>query len=251
MKYRRILAVCAAAAITVLSATSARADTVHNDLDGTIDSALEVMNLTYNAGTNTGSSGTTRLRIQIDGHPAGDHPGCNIQGGPHYVALLAQSGNTAVATVSLPADRRFDSCTDSIVATVTAKGIGSTNITFSIDQQNTSNDPNLTFSLAEAAFMVNVTAGTTGGSTCDADPAAPAWAAAILKASGVKPNSGGSKNYIAQVARAMTKGAVFATFAKNAHPQYENAVLAFLKSATGNQGLVMGKRPGGTCTPIS
>lgn len=252
MKYRRILAVGAAAAITVLSATSARADVVYNDLDATIDSALELMNLTYDTGTNTGSSGTTRLKIQIDGHTAGDHPGCNIQGGPHYISLLAHTGNAAVATVSLPTDRRFDSCSDSIVATVTAKGLGSTTISFTIDQQNTGNDPNLTFSLVEAAFTVNVTAGTTGGgSSCDADPAAPAWAAAILKANGVKPGSAAARNYVAQVAGAMTKGAVFATFTKNAHPQYENAVLAFLKTATGNQNLVMGKKPGWTCRSFS
>lgn len=251
MKYQRILAVGAAAAITVLSATSARADTVYNDLDASVDSALEIMNLTYDTGTSTGSSSTTRLRIQIDGHLAGDHPGCNIQGGPHYVALLAHSGNTSVATVSLPADRQFDGCADSIVATVTARGIGSTNITFSIDQQNTSNDPNLTFSLVEASFTVNVTAGTTGGSRCDADPAAPAWAAAILKANGVKPGSAGFKNYISEVAGAMTKGAVFGTYVKNAHPQYENAVLTFLKGETGNQGLVMGRKPGWTCRSVS
>lgn len=247
---RRVAALCAATALTMLSASTAHADLVYNDLDAEIDSALETMNLSYDSSTSTGSSGTTTLRIQIQGHQAGDHPGCNIQGGAHYIGLSASSSNPAVAAVSLPADSRFDSCSDSIVVTVTALDLGTSDVTFAINESNTSNDPHLTFSLAEAAFRVNVTEGTGGGSTCDADPAAPAWAAAILQANGFKPNSGGFKNYVSRVAGAMTEGAVFAGIVKNAHPDYENAVLDYLRVQTGQPGLVMGSRPGWQCTPI-
>ena len=249
---KQLAAICAAASLTVLSATAAYGDTIYNDLDVSVDSDMETMNLTYDTVNFVGSTGTTTLAIQIDGKP-GDHAGCNIQGGPHFVAVDAASSDTSVATVALSDGGVFDDCGDTVIATVTAHALGTSTVTFAIDSERTSNDPSLTFKLDEAAFMVNVTPLTNGGggSVCDADPAAPAWAAAILKANGMKPNSAGFKNYISQVAGAMTPGAVFGGYAKNDHSRYEDAVLAYLRVATGNPNLVMGSRPGWECHPLS
>jgi hypothetical protein len=247
----KLVALIAATTLLTLGATSAWADVVYNDLDATIDSAYESMSLTYETGTSIGSSRTTTLAIQIDGMPAGDHPGCNIQGGAHYITIAPTFSVATVATVELSNSGRFDTCTDTVLATVTAQGVGTTDVTFEIVDERTSGDPHLTFSLAEAAFTVTVVEGTTvgnPGTVCDADPAAPAWASAILKANGYKANSGAAKNYISQVAGAMSQRAEFGTYAKNAHPQYENAVLDFLKIQTRNDGLVMGARPGWVCT---
>lgn len=55
---------------------------------------------------------------------------------------------------------------------------------------------------------------------CDADPAAPAWANAILRANGIK-NKTTIQNTISSVAKHMTNGAMFDGIVKNAHPAYE------------------------------
>lgn len=244
---RKIAAVAATAALALIG-PAAFADTVYNDLDNSIDSNLETLNLTYNTVAGTGTSGTTTLAIQVNGQP--DHPGCNIQGGPHYIALNAIVANPAVASVNLAGNGVFDACNDTVVATVQALGLGSTNVTFAIDSSRTSNDPKLTFRLDEAAFTVNVTEGVVNppATGCDADPAAPAWANAILQKAGIKPKAG-NKNYVSIIAGEMGKGATFAGFAKNAHPQYENAVQARLQVLTGKTlpSAQSAARPGWEC----
>src|SRR3954470_1391650 len=171
---RRGSVIAAALAGLAMFATAANADIVYNTLDNTIDSELEAMNLV--AG---GPAGTATLRIQVQGHEANDHAGCNIQGGAHYIALAAASDSSTVTVAFRNEDARFDKCSDTVLVDVTPLTAGSANITFSIDKDKTSNDPALTFDLAQAAFHVNIAPADpvivpveTG---CDVDPAAPAW----------------------------------------------------------------------------
>ncbi|MGA8987674.1 hypothetical protein [Aeromicrobium sp.] len=249
----RSLAAAALAAVVSLAGTAAVADTFYNDLDVTVDSVYETMNLTYDTANSAGTTGSTVIALQIDGKNAGDHPGCNIQGGPHYVALNATSSNTAVATVALSNDGVFDVCSDTVLATVTSQGVGGADVTFAVDSARTNNDPHLTFSVVEARFRVNVSEGSGNVVTgCDADPAAPAWAAAILQKSGVK-NKTAVKNYVSQIAAEMGQGATFAGFVKNAHPQYENAVHDRLVVLTGRSlaSAASSARPGWVCTVLT
>lgn len=248
---RKIAAVIAAAGLA-LAGPAAFADTVYNDLDNSIDVALETMNLTYDSVNSLGTVGTATLAIQVDGQP--DHPNCNIQGGSHFIDVDAVVANPAVASVALSGDGVFDACSDTVTATVTASGLGSTNVTFVIGDSSTPNDPHLVFRLDEAAFTVNVTE---GGVTpppptgCDADPAAPAWANAILQKAGIKAKPNGP-NYVSIIAGEMGQGATFAGFAKNAHPEYENAVQARLQQLTGKTlpSAQAAARPGWVCAPI-
>lgn len=243
---RKIAAVAAAAGLALIG-PAAFADTVYNDLDNTVDSNLEVLNLTYDSVLATGTSGSTTLSIQVDGLP--EHPGCNIQGGAHYIDLDAVVADPAVASVTLSNGGVFDACADTVTATAQALSIGSTNVTFVIGDSSTSNDPKLTFSLVEAAFTVNVVEGVSPPVVgCDADPAAPAWANAILQKAGIKSKAG-SPNYVSIIAGEMGKGATFGGFAKNAHPEYENAVHARLQQLTGKTlpSAQSAARPGWEC----
>lgn len=249
MRINLKLASVVAGAALALVGPAAFADTVYNDLDNTIDSNLETLNLTYDSVAQTGTSGTTTLAIQVDGKP--DHPGCNIQGGAHYIALNAVVADPAVASVTLGNAGVFNACSDKVVATVQALALGSTTVTFVIDESRTSNDPHLTFSLDQAAFQVNVTQGTVRPPVgCDADPAAPAWSAAIMQKSGIKSGSKDWQAVQSKVAQAMGQGATFGGYAKNAHPQYENAVQAFVQAALPNKTIVSAQaaaRPGWEC----
>ena len=242
------LAVVVACATATLAGPAAFADTVYNDLDNSIDSALESLALTYDTVTATGTSGTTTLAIQVNGKP--DHPGCNIQGAAHYIALNPVVANPAVASVTLSGNGVINACSDTVTATVQALGLGTTKVSFVIDDARTNNDPKLNFRLDEYAFTVTVTPGSTPPPAvgCDADPAAPAWANAILQKAGLKPKAG-STNYVSTIAHEMGKGATFGGFAKNAHPQYENAVQARLQQLTGRTlpSAQSAARPGWEC----
>jgi hypothetical protein len=252
MRIPRTFAAVAVAAVVTLTGTAAVADTFYNDLDVTVDSVYETMNLTYDTANSIGTTGSTVIALQIDGHP--DHNGCNIQGGPHYVALVATSSNPAVATVTLADDGVFNDCAGTSLATVTSQGVGTADITFAVDSARTNNDPALTFSVVEAAFHVNVTEGSGVVTGCDADPAAPAWAAAMLQKSGIK-NKNQTTNYVSIIANEMGPGATFGSppIAKNAHPQYENAVHDRLVELTGRSiaDPASSARPGWVCTPLN
>ena len=262
MRINPKLAAVGAAAVLALVGPAAFADTFYNDLETpiTVDTALESMTLTYDTANTVGTSGTATIAMQVNGQPiddVADHPGCNIQGGSHFVSLSATSTDPAVATVELSNNGTFDACTDTVTATVTSHSVGTAVIVFAVDGADTatSNDPHLDFRTAEADFRVNVGEGTvTPPVGCDADPAAPAWAAAILQKSGVKANTKDWNNAIAYVAHVMTNGAVYQGFAKNAHPDYENAVrntlAAYLPSKT-IASAQAAARPGWLCVAIS
>jgi hypothetical protein len=251
-----------AAAALALVGPAAIADTFYNDLETpiTVDTALERMNLTYDTLNSLGTNGSATIAIQVNGQPVddvADHPGCNIQGGHHFVSLSATSTNTAIATVLLSNSGTFDACTDTITATVTSQSVGDAVINFAVDDADTetNGDPHLNFLTSQADFEVHVTEGAgTPPVGCDADPAAPAWAAAILQKSGVKAYSKDWNNAIAYVAHIMTNAAVYQGYAKNAHPDYENAVRNTLAAYLPHKTIVSAQaaaRPGWTCLAIS
>lgn len=257
MRFLAPVAAVAAAALTVITATSAVADIVTNDLDSSVDSEMELVTLQYDDSGSPGIAGpskSTMLSIVIEGKDAGDHPGCNIQGGSHYL-VLEPAYDTSVVDVALSNSGRFSSCDDTVVATVTPKKVGDTDVTFTgMSREN--GDPRSDFRYEPAAFKVvveraSLTDDPGAGTVCDADPAAPAWAAALLQGNNIKPRTGkNAPNYIAMVADRMGPRATFEGFEKSAHPQYENAVWAFLEG----QGLTLEKgpsdvaRPGWECT---
>lgn len=231
---RRLVAACAAAALTTLSATAASADLVDNSIDAGVDSTLETMTLQY-----PGAAGATTLAIIVDGvlvpADSADHPGCNINGGPHYLdidAVVTEVGN--VVDVTLSNDGKFDDCTDTVIATVTPHSVGTATVSFT-GTWNTSNSPSVSFNLTGASFQVTVNPydGTgTPPKGCDEDPAAPAWARKLLKGNGLKPRMNGV-NYVSEVAHQMGLRASFPSGSlwidKSTHPAYEDAVWTYLK----------------------
>ena len=125
----------------------ALADQISNDVDATVDTTLEIMNLTVG-----GVNGSVVYRmIPVTG---GDgHSGCNFQGNETLVVAVNTS-LPGVATVS-PTSLTFNNCNDTKTVTVTPVGAGSSSITLSEITNNTGGD---TFQYNTASFTVNVTA---------------------------------------------------------------------------------------------
>jgi hypothetical protein len=224
--------------------TAATADTFYNTIDATVDAAPEVLNLAT-GGVPVG----VPILLQIDGHQAGDHPNCNLNGDPHFVQLELANSTPAVASAAFAGGNdTFSSCDDELTVTVTPLTVGTTTITFSELLSDLSNDPHLKFSYAEASFTVAVVDGTVDQheTTCDANPAAPAWAAALLKGNGVKSKPNG-RNYVSEVAQHMTQRAEFDGVVKNAPDlAYADAVWSYM---TTTQLLILPKGPGDVAKP--
>jgi hypothetical protein len=251
MNGRRVAIAAAAAGLLAFGTATASADTVYNTLDGTIDATAEAMNLSVG-----GAAGSTTLQLQINGHSAGDHPGCNLNGAPHFIQLAVTSSAPAFATAAFGVGgSTFNTCSDVVSVVVTPVAVGVTTISFSIAASNLSNDPHLNFSLDQATFVVNVSDGIIIPieTTCDANPAAPAWAGALLKGNGLKPKPNGP-NYVAAVAQHMTQGAAFDGFVKNAdNLAYANAVWSYMKTTLGltlPNGPSVVIKPGWECTTV-
>jgi hypothetical protein len=266
LSINRKLAVVAAAGALALVGPAAFADTFYNvNLEDpvSVDAQLETMSLTYDSSIPQGTSATATIALRQDGHALDDHANCNVQGAAHYVTLAATSNNTGIATVSLSNGGRFDTCASTIGATVTSQGVGGpATITFSIvdDETSVSGDPHLVFDTSGADFRVMVSEATSGQPTGCADPAAPAWSAALMQASGVKSGSKDWQNVQSKVALAMTTRANFPDgngyVAKSAHPDYENAVRTFVAATLTGKTIVSPDaakviRPGWICVAIS
>jgi hypothetical protein len=254
MNRTRLAAVAAGAALALGSTGLAYADTVYNDLDGSIDPVLETMNLTYDSVNAVGSTGSTLLQMRVDGPADGDRGGCNVQGAPQYVTFKAHSTDTNVVVLTNGPTYTFNLCTDTPTVAVKATGLGSANILFDLDTYQSSGGANVYWPTDPADFTVSVTEG--GGTTstgCDADPAAPAWAAAILQKSGYKSGAKQTTNLISQIAGELQTHADFAGKMKSAHPYYENAVHDRLEAITGKTlaSAASAARPGWVCAPIS
>lgn len=253
MRIKRKLAAVAAAGALALAMPAAFADTIVND----IDAAGELMNLTYDPNLVTQVPGTTTLTLQ-NGGQATDLPACDVAGATHYVTVAPSYDNTLI-DVSIQNGGTFENCDtgdwSSLIVTVTPiAGPGCTQVTFPVVAQDTplpnDNSPakDIIFDTTQATFNVCVNGGNT---VCDVDPAAPAWAAAILQKSGVKAYSKDWNNAISYVSHIMTNGATYEHVEKNAHPAYENAVDADLVVYfSGKKTIVTAQqaaRPGWTC----
>ncbi len=124
------------------------ADSVFNNVDGSIDTTVEVLNLTVG-----GVNGSVMYKV----HPTnGDgENGCNLDGG-QLATFSVASANPAAATVS-PSSITFTGpgCGDSQTITVTPVGVGDADITLS----ETANTAGGTFTVDAAKFTAHVTAG--------------------------------------------------------------------------------------------
>lgn len=131
----------------IVPAGAALADEIYNNLDTSIDATLEVMNIAV------GGTGATSFKI----HPTtGDgDSGCNFGAGESATFNVLSSA-PGVATVS-PGSVTFTGpgCSDSPTVTVTGIAAGSATISLSAPTSNTTGG---TFTVAPAAFTVNVTA---------------------------------------------------------------------------------------------
>jgi hypothetical protein len=137
----------------------ALADTVTNNLDGTVDASLETMNLT--AG---GANGSAKIYVEPTGtgsNPADGKSGCNLTNSAS-LAVNAASSNSAVATVS-PSSATLTDCNEANgkTITVTPEGQGTATISVSgpssITVTNGSGTETRTFDYM-ANFTVNVAA---------------------------------------------------------------------------------------------
>lgn len=133
---------------SLLMSTAVFADDVSNDLDATVDTTLETMNLTVG-----GAVGTTTL-YTVNRNGDGKN-GCNITSSTS-LTLTITSSDPAVATVS-PSTVTFGSCGDEKLLTVTPRAIGAAGST-TISATQTANSTGGTFNLAPVNFTVNVAA---------------------------------------------------------------------------------------------
>ena len=254
----RMAAACAAAALTVLTATSAYADTVYNTLDASVDSTLETMDLQYDdVDSIAGAAGTTNLIVYaVDGD---SHKGCNLPGRGVSLKLTADVTTVSpdaaadVAKVELANDGVIQNCLEPLAVTVTPLHSGTATVTFT-GEISTSDNSNLNdFTYDGAAFTVNVvdmdlsTGG--GGSGCDAEPAAPAWAAALLKGNNVKAKGTLLGSYISAVAAEMDQRAAFGGVQKIDQADYANAVYAWMTTADEGLHLTLTKGPADVAKP--
>jgi hypothetical protein len=179
--------------------------------------------------------------------------GCNRKNKNHSVTAGVTSDDEDVATTSV-ATLTFTDCDQTLSFTIIA-GCTDGDALISIDaiRWKAASGKNAVFS--DDSFTVTVS-GTAencddgGGSACAA-PAAPAWAAAILKANNLKAKQ--ATNLVSEVAKMMGQGATFNGVAKSNQEEYAQAVYNYLDvhgrlSQTSGPGDAA--RPGWICTNL-
>jgi hypothetical protein len=154
--WRGLVSAVIGGTVLIGSGLVARADDVANNIDASVDSAAEAMNLTVG-----GPDGATQLRIIPTNEDPGKN-GCNLTG-QTKLTVAVNSSDTAVATVS-PGTVTFDSCGAVRDLTVTPVGAGSATVSLA----EVRNDTGGQFNLAPATFSVNVIAATPTDSTAPA-----------------------------------------------------------------------------------
>ncbi len=151
---RRVLTALVAGGVLISSAGAAYADNIYNNLDPTIDAAVEAMALTV------GGTGATSLLVDPTNNDGKN--GCNLTGDKTLTLSLVSSDAT-VATVSekddvvSPGSVTFDACGNVRNLVVSALKAGTTTITAS----ESSNSTGATFDLAPVSFTVTVSAAAT------------------------------------------------------------------------------------------
>jgi hypothetical protein len=203
--------------------------------------------------------------VAVDGEWTGDH-GCDLKNPQndqgHFVTASVTSGDTNVATVS-PDSLRFTDCGTPQNIVITSVNCGDTTVSIAYDADRSAGGPHAVFS--DTSIAVHVTGCNNGPpttlGTC-AHPAAPAWAAAILQANGVKGSNKGYSTLISSVAHAMVQGAAFpsgSTFIAKDDPGYPGAVYAYMLAQNTalnlklnlSKGPAQATRPGWECQTTS
>jgi hypothetical protein len=260
---KRLAAVCAAATLTIVSATSAWADDLGNTPAGGVDVDHESMTLEYDDVHGiAGPSATTGVILIANEDDGFKGPDCNLVGaGSGGVTLkLTAHYDATVVSIELSNSGVIADCGVPLALTVHPVHSGETTVTFTGELSNNDNAAQNHFTFGGATFDVDVnnvdlSNGGGGGKVCDADPAAPAWAAALLKGNGVKAKGPAVANYVSSVAKHMGLRATFDGVEKSDHDDYEYAVWDYMKSELG---LTLNKgphdpaviKPGWECTTI-
>jgi hypothetical protein len=220
--------------------------------------------------TPTASSTVSITLVALDdpgwnGDNHGDH--CDVKNPQnlpgHYLNATVTSANVGVATVS-PSTLEFTRCGESHNIVITGVDCGDTTVTVQDADHRTAGGKKAIFS--DGVIYVHV-GGCDGGpvtgiDTC-ANPAAPAWAVAILQVNGYKASAKNVKNLISMVAHEMLQGAAFPdvanldpdfdVVAKSNQDAYATSVWRYLQSVSGltlEKGPAEAKliRPGWACT---
>jgi hypothetical protein len=173
------------------------------------------------------------------------HTGCNLeneQNEPgHYLDASVTSADDLVATVS-PSSLHFTACGPDAAQSFVITGVGNGGpiaVTIAAEEWRAAGGHNAVFTTD--IVWVSVSGFGDGGEiTVCGRPAAPAWAAHILK--GVKKTAGPKANYISAVAQKMEPGATFrdvngTLLAKTTQPAYALAVRDYLRTFTGLEGV--------------
>jgi hypothetical protein len=129
----------------------ALADVVVNNLDNTVDTTLEEMNLT--AG---GTNGTAKLYVLAasgQDFPQDSQNGCNLAGNNTDLVLNVASDNTTVADVTSQVTISSCDLANGASISVTPKAAGTANISVTQDASTTATG---SFTLTPASFKVNV-----------------------------------------------------------------------------------------------
>lgn len=197
-----------------------------------------------------------------------DHGACNIGSGKNkpFVEASVISSDPTVASVD-QAKLTFSGCGDAFAQDIEITVIPdlcipkTATITIAESDRGPGNSVKGEFSIETINVSVAPSnssdptcggGGGGGGSQLCAEPAAPAWAAALLKASNLKGKaSKETNNYISSVAHHMTNGAVFDNVAKS-DPDYPAAVRSYMVNTLGLNTLATvdaarAIRPGWTC----
>jgi hypothetical protein len=186
--------------------------------------------------TNLASSATVKITLVNE---ADQTPGCNVGNENDALTVTANvaSANTTVATVT-PSSLVFDVCDESqdIDISAAVPGCnGSTTVSVTAPSGwKARGGKNATFSAESIA--VNVTGyenacGGNGPVTTCSEPAAPAWAAHILKANGKSASWKQGRetfNAVSNVAHEMGPGTDFQGVSKSNQEAYGQAVLDYL-----------------------
>jgi len=205
-----------------------------------------------------------------------DHGACNIGSGQNkpFVEAAITSSDPSVATVD-PGSMTFSGCDNPATSTIEyGQDLTITLIqdlcltktaTISIVESDRGPGNSVKGVFNQETINVSVApsnpldptcggGGGGGGSTLCSEPAAPAWAAALLKASNLKPKQAKEiSNYISRVAGHMTQGAVFDGIAKS-DGEYPTAVRSYMMSTFGlslaSVDAAAAIRPGWACSPV-
>ena len=165
MKLKFTNALSLALIVAMLFTSVGLADDVVNNLDLTVDAALEATSLTAGGVTKT-------VDLYINPENGDGKNGCNLTGGTSLVVNVISS-NSSVASVS-PAQLTFTNCEGVLTnlntaVTVTPLAAGTTNISLALISENADG----TFNLAPASFTVNVNPPAVQNQTITVTQAAP------------------------------------------------------------------------------